>query len=274
MVRMAKHRLINTKFRSDSYVMELDPSEKLLFLYYLTNESTDLCWIYELPIRRVSFDTWFDKDMILKIEDRFRKNNKIERYKDWIYVKNFVKNQSKNPSVEKWIKTLIENLPIEIKQHFLWVNPKKGKVEQTVDSLSQDAPLYSTISNSILSDSKEEVDKDPPSSIVYKEFDFLEAKLVRITEEEYNRLVDDYWTKQAHYWMNALDLHLWSMKMKDPYSSHNLAMRKRMNKALVQKLPKKPKEKKEEVQMTKEEEEQAKQKMRWIATNLIEKLKS
>jgi hypothetical protein len=60
--------------------MELDPSEKLLFLYYLTNEKTDLSGMYEIPLRIVSFETGYDREMIMKIESRFSTNNKMYRH--------------------------------------------------------------------------------------------------------------------------------------------------------------------------------------------------
>ena len=68
-----KKRYISTKFRDDWFVVNLDPIEKLLFLYFLTNPLTNVAGIYEISMRRISFDTWIDKDMILKIIERFTK---------------------------------------------------------------------------------------------------------------------------------------------------------------------------------------------------------
>ena len=108
---MAKKRYINTKFWDDNYVVELDPIEKLLFLYFLTNPLTDICGIYEAPIRRVAFDTGIDKDMLLKIIDRFSKDRKVYYINGWIYVKNFAKHQAVNESVEKGIERSISLVP-------------------------------------------------------------------------------------------------------------------------------------------------------------------
>ena len=54
---MAKQRYLSTSFWTDSYVEKLDPSEKLLFIFLLTNDSTNLCGIYEITTRRISFET-------------------------------------------------------------------------------------------------------------------------------------------------------------------------------------------------------------------------
>jgi hypothetical protein len=110
-----KQRYINTKFWDDPYIVELDPSEKLLFLYFLTNPLTNIIGVYEISMRRISFDTGFDNDMILKILDRFSKDNKIT-YKDgWIIIKNFIKNQrqsdNKEDNINKGIKNMLDSLP-------------------------------------------------------------------------------------------------------------------------------------------------------------------
>ena len=41
-----KQRYINTKFWDDNYVIQLDPSEKLMFIYFITNPLTNICGIY------------------------------------------------------------------------------------------------------------------------------------------------------------------------------------------------------------------------------------
>ena len=41
-----KHRYIKTKFWDDSYIIELNPHEKLLFLYLITNPLTNIAGVY------------------------------------------------------------------------------------------------------------------------------------------------------------------------------------------------------------------------------------
>jgi hypothetical protein len=111
---MAKKRYINTKFWDDNYVVNLDPIEKLMFLYFITNPLTDICGIYEIPLRRMAFDTGIDKYMILKIIERFEEDDKIYYIDGWIYVKNFSKNQIINDSVQKGIERSLLVVPKEI----------------------------------------------------------------------------------------------------------------------------------------------------------------
>lgn len=112
---MAKTRYINTCFRSDPYIESLDPSEKLLFLYFLSNEYTDLCGIYEVSIKRICFSVGFEKSMVEKIIERFSRDGKIY-YIDWyIYVKNFQKHQNTNsPKIQQWIARSNDSIPSHI----------------------------------------------------------------------------------------------------------------------------------------------------------------
>lgn len=111
---MAKNRLINTKFWDDQYVTKLDPSEKLLFLYFLTNTQTTVLGIYPIELRRISFDTGLEQETVLRILDRFTKAEKIFYFNGYIILKNFVKNQYVNPNIKKGIERELSELPTEI----------------------------------------------------------------------------------------------------------------------------------------------------------------
>lgn len=108
---MSKQRYLDTKFWDDSYIVSLDPVEKLLFIYFLTNPLTNIIGIYEITIRRIAFDTGIDKDMVLKILDRFELDKKIRYKNGWIVVKNFIKHQKDSPSINKGIELLLKQIP-------------------------------------------------------------------------------------------------------------------------------------------------------------------
>jgi len=126
-----KNRQINTHFWEDNYISELNPAEKLLFLYLLTNPLTDVSGVYEIQIRRIAFDTKLEESDILKIIKKFSENEKIFYIQGYIYVKNFRKHQKTNPSIEVAIKNSLKELPEEI------FNKIKA-FEQTDDRLSTD----------------------------------------------------------------------------------------------------------------------------------------
>ena len=109
---MAKQRYINTKFWSDGYVVKLDIIERYLFLYFLTNEHTNIAGIYEVPLEVISRETGIDKEMIDKMMGRF--SGKIYYVDGWVYVKNFARHQAVNESVKKGIEAAKKEIPAEI----------------------------------------------------------------------------------------------------------------------------------------------------------------
>jgi len=87
-----KERLVNTKFWSDNWVRKINPLDRYLFIYLLTNEHTNIAGIYELPLSNMAFECGLDerdleKTMLPRLEPKVY-------YKDgWVILKNFAKHQ-------------------------------------------------------------------------------------------------------------------------------------------------------------------------------------
>jgi len=112
---MNKHRSVSTHFWSDNYVIDLDPTEKLLFLYLLTNERTNMLGIYEIHIRRIAFDTGIDKEMVKKILDRFEEDGKASYIDGYVVLHNFTKHQAYNTNMKKSALNAFKELPNSLK---------------------------------------------------------------------------------------------------------------------------------------------------------------
>jgi hypothetical protein len=112
---MSKLRSVNTHFWDDTFVIQLDPIEKLLFLYFLTNPLANISGAYEISLRRVAFDTGIDQEMILKILHRFEAADKIIYRDGWLFIVNFIKNQSLNPKIVAGIQIAAKRCPDWIK---------------------------------------------------------------------------------------------------------------------------------------------------------------
>jgi len=129
---LSKQRYVDTKFWDDNYIVERDPIEKLLYLYILTNTLTNILGIYEISIRRIAFDTGIDKDMVIKILERFEKDNKIKYSNGFIVIKNFVKHQANNPKINKGIELLLKETPVGLIE---WIDIDFDRLDITRDSL-------------------------------------------------------------------------------------------------------------------------------------------
>jgi len=110
---MSKRRYISDSFWSHNWVEDLDPLEKYLYLYLLTNQLVSICWIYEIKAKRIAYETGIDKEMILKMILRFENAKKIY-YDNWIIcITNFVKNKNIKKiedNLWKWIEREVKDL--------------------------------------------------------------------------------------------------------------------------------------------------------------------
>lgn len=119
---MAKSRVINTRFWSDGFVRtKLNPLDRYVFLYFLTNERTNICGAYELPLEIVASETGIERETLLKMMPRFE--GKIYYEGDWVVMPNFIKHQTLNPSVLAGIKREYNILPKVVKDRLYtdWV---------------------------------------------------------------------------------------------------------------------------------------------------------
>ena len=108
-------RCVSSHFWDDNYIVNLDPIEKLLFLYFLTNPLSRISGFYEISLKRIAFDTGIDKEMILKIIKRFEKDEKVFYYEGFIILPNYPKYQCLNPNMIKAVKKDLEEAPDSIK---------------------------------------------------------------------------------------------------------------------------------------------------------------
>ena len=134
---MALNRYFNTSFWKDNYIVDLDPTEKLLFNYLFTNAKANIAGVYEIHHREIAFDTGIDKDMVIKLIGRFEKDSKLLYIDGWVILVNALKHQKLNPNIVTGIKTQFEALPEGIKGKVLDVWLKK-KYESKLDWLSDE----------------------------------------------------------------------------------------------------------------------------------------
>ena len=124
---MAKERIINTKFWDDNYIVTLDPIEKLMYLYFLTNPLTNISGIYEIPLKTMGFDTGIDPDMVKRVLMRFERDGKVFYRSGWIGIVNFIKNQHiESESVKIGIMRELNLAPEEIKEATLGRGYREG----------------------------------------------------------------------------------------------------------------------------------------------------
>lgn len=137
MALSAKHRYISTAFWDDSYILTLDPSEKLIFLYLLTNPLTNLCGVYQISTRRIAFDTGFDETVVVSILGRFEKDEKCIHLDGWLAMRNWLKHQSESPKVQSGIEMQLKEVPEYLSKY------ARGYSMDTISHLILSNPILS-----------------------------------------------------------------------------------------------------------------------------------
>ena len=109
---MATQRYISTSFWDDEWVQKLDPSEKFLYLYLMTNPLTNIAGVYKISAKRISFDTGFNSDTVGHILDKFEKARKIHRIGEYMVLPSWPKHQKWQ--TKKTIKTGIDAILFQL----------------------------------------------------------------------------------------------------------------------------------------------------------------
>lgn len=157
---MATQRYISTSFWDDEWVHKLDPSEKLLYLYFMTNPLTSIAGIYKISEERISFDTGFNISTIQNIMIKFEKSGKAYRYKEWVILPNWAKHQkvTERNNIKKGIDSILLSIPDDV--YYFAVS--KGYKYIYLNDLNKPliSPLKPLISPSNYSDIDSELDID------------------------------------------------------------------------------------------------------------------
>ncbi len=118
---MANYRQIHVSIWKDEWFMELNPQEKVLFIYLFSNESTSLTGLYKLPMRVIAFETGLKKDFILSTLEKFSQAGKVHYQDGIVWVVNLSRyHQTKSPKVDIRKAKDIDGIPdCELKRLYL-----------------------------------------------------------------------------------------------------------------------------------------------------------
>lgn len=211
---MDVRRSINTGIWSDPFVENLDPMHKLVWLYLLTNQHTNMIGIYQMSTRRICFETGLDNETVRKAFEAFQRLSKafviiLKNSSEWVFLPNWVKNQSMNTNMLKAASKQFDSLPNELIDKLLMNhyetlrkalkglgNPSENmklklklkdeiesEIEAEVDTSVKDFPFDEKTDSSLPKDKKKRTPRSsaaPPLNFPFKgeKFTGLWAKLM------------------------------------------------------------------------------------------------
>lgn len=112
---MAVQRYISTSFWDDEWVQSVEPYERYLYLYLLTNPLTNLAGVYKIMDRRISFDTGIPQEKVAAAMERFAKAGKAVRIGEYIVIPHWPNHQQTGSfRVKLGLERILMALPEEV----------------------------------------------------------------------------------------------------------------------------------------------------------------
>lgn len=165
---MGTQRYIDTSFWDDAWIQKLDPSEKFLYLYLLTNPLTNVAGVSELTVKRICFDTGFNDDTVKCILKKYEQADKVYTWEDYIILKNAPKhqksiktkdekeNKSKVNNIYKGIIAILNQLPRELLRFLYYIEYAFEDLTDILDAKEIDYSEIITISEEMNSNEHKE----------------------------------------------------------------------------------------------------------------------
>lgn len=185
---MSNQRYIDVSFWDDAWIQDLDPSEKLVYMYLLTNPLTNIAGVYQITRKRVCFDTGFTSDTIGHILAKFEAAEKVYTFKDYIILKNWCKHQKvegSNPDKVSNVKVGIDRILNELSDDMLIYLKKVGYSYTYLDDLLKNKGLEGAFKDLELLnlDLTKTLTNTIPNSSSSDEIETLKKKLNQIESE-------------------------------------------------------------------------------------------
>jgi hypothetical protein len=113
---MGTQRYISTSFYDDRWIQSLDPTEKFIYLYLLTNPLTNIAGVYKIEDRRISFDTGYTTEVVGFVLEKFQKSGKAYRRDEYIVIPSWPKHQKweGKSKIRAGIEAILKKLPAEL----------------------------------------------------------------------------------------------------------------------------------------------------------------
>jgi hypothetical protein len=88
---MAGYRQIHTQIWKDEWFIELEPDEKLLFIYLFSNDLASISGLYKIPIRVICNETGLSREFISQTMAKFQDADKIFYQDGVLWIKKMSK---------------------------------------------------------------------------------------------------------------------------------------------------------------------------------------
>ena len=211
-------RMIQNDFWTDSKIVDdFSPEDKYFYLYLLTTPLANSSGCYEVSIKTMAEHLGWNKETVEKLLERFEVVLNVIRYSrdtKEILILNWAKyNWTDSPKFRKGLEKYIKAIKNPEFKAFL------TDLNNGIDTVS--IPYAYTVSLSLSNNnSKDNINNKSNKTIKHK---YGEYKHVRLTENEYNKLLNDLGQEKLDLSIKILDEYC-EMHGKT-YTNYNLVLR-------------------------------------------------
>jgi len=113
---MSNARYIRDEIWDDNWFFPLTATEKLVWLYLLTNRRCNVAGVFKLNIVSCSTTLGIEENVLRGVLKKFEGGKKVFLFDDWVFITNFYKHQTKSPKITAGVKRILEELPREFQE--------------------------------------------------------------------------------------------------------------------------------------------------------------
>jgi len=191
---MAGYRQIHTQIWKDEWFIELEPEEKLFFVYLFSNDLASISGLYKTPIRVMSNETGIDMKRIGVILKKFQDDGRVYYGEGTLFIKNMAKfHKNASPKTQEKVLKDIEIIPDnEIKRiciQYLYGMDTVSDEENTVS-----IPVSESVSVSVSESVNKIVSESEMGGDEFKDIQELSDAVI-----EYTKLPPTFFANHAEY---------------------------------------------------------------------------
>lgn len=115
-----KTRIIQTRFWDDAFISDCSLFTQHLYIYLLTSQYINICGVFQLPIKKILYETKLTEKQFEIAEQELSQADKVYFFKGWVFVKNAMKNNNyiKSSSNQKAYEKELSRVSDDVRSFF------------------------------------------------------------------------------------------------------------------------------------------------------------
>lgn len=226
---MANYRNVSMAFWTDSKVEDdFTPEDKYIYLWCLTNPHTNLCGCYEISIKQIAHETGYNTDSVERLLKRLDASHNVIRYsaptKELLVLNWFRYNWHSSEKLNKPLLNEIRSVKCDRFREYLADRYNDRESVAVMYEYGMDRLPATSRAKEIPASPESGTASPPPEKKVRHKRG--EYGWVRLTDAEYERLLNDLGPEELQRCISYIDESAQSTGNKNKWKDWNLVIRR------------------------------------------------